>query len=229
MIQEGISYPLKGEDALGGIVLGTLLVVGSFLLIPGIILLGYLVEVLEQSARGESEPPAFDDWGGMLVDGLKAIVVTFVYGVLPFGIMSVFVSSLAAGGVTEGGAGGVLAGVGLIGILVSVVVSVVVYYLLPAALTNMAVEDSLGAAFDFSSLKDVLLSGDYLIAWLVPFGISFLLNIVVFILAVTVVGLLLVPTLQFYVQVAVFFMFGRAFGKVKGLSGSSTATAAPSV
>jgi hypothetical protein len=229
MIQEGISYPLKGDSALTRIIVGTLLTVGSFLLIPAFVLLGYLVNVLEQSARGGSDPPAFDDWAGMLVDGLKATLVTMVYGIIPFGIMSVFISSIAAGGITEGGAGSILAGVGLIGILLSFVALVVVYYLVPAALTNMAIEDSLGAAFDFQGLKDVLLSSEYLIAWLVPFGISFVLNIVVFLLSVTVIGLVLVPSLQFYAQVAIFFMFGRAFGNIKGLSSADRETAGAAV
>lgn len=90
------------------------------------------------------------------------------------------------------------------------------YYAIPAAIVNYAIEDSIGAAFDVSAIKPVLLSGDYLLAWLVPFVLAFVLNIVGFILAITVVGLVLLPFLHFYVYVAVMYMFGRAFAAASG-------------
>jgi hypothetical protein len=89
----------------------------------------------------------------------------------------------------------------------------VIYYLVPAALTNMALEDSIGAAFDFGTLKQALLSVDYLVAWIIPFVLAFLVNVVVVVLSITIIGLVAVPFLQFYVQVAVFYMFGVAFAK----------------
>ena len=226
MLEEGLSYPLNGDSALGRILIGGLLIIGSVFIIPGIALMGYLVWVLGGAARGEEEPPAFEDWGDMIVDGLKATTVTIVYGILPFLLM--FVSLFVAGsGSTTGSdtATGVLGGIGLVGFLVSFVALFVLYYLIPAALTNMALQDSFGAAFDFNTIKKVILTGDYLVAWLIPFllaaGVQVLTTAVTLVLVISIVGILVLPLvfivgpfLQFYVQVAAFYMFGAAFGNV---------------
>ncbi|WP_435116651.1 DUF4013 domain-containing protein [Halolamina sp. C58] len=215
MLEEGLSYPFNGENALGRIVIGGLLGFGSILIIPAFALMGYLVWVLGGAARGEEEPPAFEDWGEMIVDGLKATAVSIVYGIVPFVLMfaSIFIagSGSATGSET---ATGVLGGIGVLGLLVSLLAMFLLYYLIPAALTNMALEGNFGAAFDFGTIKQAILSVDYLIAWLIPFLLAALVNVVVFVLAITIVGLVVVPFLQFYVQVAAFYMFGAAFGKV---------------
>lgn len=222
MLEDGLSYPLYGDSALGRIIIGGLLGFGSFLIIPAFALMGYLVWVLGGAARGEKEPPAFDDWGEMIVDGLKATVVTLVYGVIPFVLVFVSIFVIAGGGATGSEAGmGILGSIGLLGILVSVVAMFVLYYLIPAALTNMALEGAIGSAFDFGTIKQVVLSVEYLVAWLIPFILAFIANIITAVLAVTIIGLVAIPFLQFYIQVAAFYMFGAAFGKVVGVAGAT--------
>lgn len=227
MLEDGLSYPMKGESGLARILIGGLLGVVSILIVPAFALAGYLVWVLAGAARGEPEPPAFEDWGTMIVDGLKATAVTVVYGLVPFFLifLSIFVFAGGAGSGSDTAAG-VLGGLGLLGMLLSFVAMVLLYYLIPAALTNMALEDSFGAAFDFGTIKRAVLSADYLIAWLIPFVIAFVVNVLVFFLAVTIIGLVFVPFVQFYVQVAVFYMFGTAFGKVVGVPRTGDGTVA---
>ncbi|MFW5934497.1 MAG: DUF4013 domain-containing protein [Halolamina sp.] len=221
MLEEGLSYPFNGDSALGRIIIGGLLGFGSFLIVPAIALMGYLVWVLGGAARGEEEPPAFENWGDMIVDGLKATAVAIVYGIIPFVLVFISIFVIAGGTASGSETGmGILGGIGLLGMLVSLVAMFLLYYLIPAALTNMALEDSFGAAFDFGTIKQVILTGDYLVAWLIPFVLAALMNVVVFLLAVTVVGLIVVPFIQFYVQVAAFYMFGVAFGKVVDVSGA---------
>ncbi|ELZ90132.1 hypothetical protein C440_17046 [Haloferax mucosum ATCC BAA-1512] len=220
MLEDGISYPLAGESALGRIVIGSLLVAGSIFIIPLFLMFGYLVRVLEATANGDPEPPAFDDWGKMLSDGVKGTVVTVVYGLIPFALIAVS-AGIGMGGAGSGNeaAAGVLGGIGVLGMLLSFIALFILYYLVPAALTNMAVEGNLGAAFDVDRLKEVLLSVDYLVAWIIPFLITFVVQAVTSVLAVVTFGLvlILVPTIQFYVNIAVFYMFGKAFGNVTGI------------
>ncbi|KPN30841.1 hypothetical protein SY89_01581 [Halolamina pelagica] len=234
MLEEGLSYPFNGDSALGRIIIGGLLGFGSFLIVPAIALMGYLVWVLDGAARGEEEPPAFENWGDMIVDGLKATAVTIVYGIVPFVLMLISIFVAGSGGTTGNEtATGILGGIGLLGLLLSFVALFVLYYLIPAALTNMALEDDFGAAFDFNTIKQVILSGDYLVAWLIPFvlaaGVQILLTAVTFVLVLSIVGILALPLLlivgpfiQFYVQVAAFYMFGVAFGKVVDVPGAVT-------
>jgi hypothetical protein len=232
MLEDGLSYPLAGDSALGRIVIGSLLVFGSFLVVPLVLLFGYLVRVLGATARGEPEPPAFDEWGELFVDGLKGFAVTLIYGIVPFVLIGVSVA-IALGGTGTGSeaAAGILGGVGLLGGLFSFVALFLLYYLVPAALTNMAVEDNFGAAFAVGDLTDVLLSVEYLVAWLIPFVIAFVVQAVTTVLVLVTFGLgaLLVPPIQFYVNVAVFYMFGRAFGTVTGMDAGQQSTVSEAV
>ncbi|EMA24731.1 hypothetical protein C443_06214 [Haloarcula argentinensis DSM 12282] len=192
--------------------IGGVLLVFFFLLIPVFAFNGYLLRVIGTTVDGESEPPAWDDWGELIIDGIKFSIVGLVYSIVPivaiFGIGSVL---LGLGGAAGESGGGIIAGFGLMTILLLIPVMFLVYYIVPAALANMAVEGSLGAAFDFSLLKNVVLTSDYFIAVLMPIVVGIITNLISNILAVTVIGLVLVPFVTYYGQVAVFRMFGTAF------------------
>lgn len=222
MFEEGIKFPLEGDDAVKRIAIGGLLGIFSVLVVPAFALVGYYVEVARAGYERAPEPPAFTDWGDLIVKGIIATVISIVYAIVPI-LLVTFTGGLSVFGAAEGGtAGGILGGVGALGLLVAVLALIVVYYAIPAALVNYAIEDSFGAAFDWATIKPVLFSGDYLVAWLVPFVLAFVLNVVAFILAITVVGLVLLPFIQFYVYVAVMYMFGRAFAVAAGAAPDET-------
>lgn len=224
MLEDGLSYPLRGDSALARIFIGGILGIFAFLIVPGIVLFGYLIRVLEYSARDEDEPPAFENWSGLLADGLKGTVVSIIYGILPF-LFLLFAGGLTGAGITSNAqsTGGILAAVGMLGLLVSFIVFFSLYYLIPAALSNMVLEDRFSAAFAFGALKRPLLSLDYFIAWLLPFVIAFLVNMVSIMIVIFTFGLgaLVIPFIQFYFQVTVFYMFGRAFGSAVNIDQAS--------
>lgn len=230
MLEDGLSFPLRGDRAIGRLLVGGLLGFFSFLVIPGIVVFGYLVRVLAAAARDEREPPAFDDWGGLVADGLRGIVVAIIYSILPVGLLILAIGFVGAGlAVGEGSDAGLLGSLGALGVLTSLLVILVIYYLIPAAITNMALEGDIAAAFDVGTLRPVLLSLEYFVAWLLPVVIAFITGIVSFFVVVFTLGLgvLVLPFIQFYVQVSVFYMFGRAFGSVieAGEDGGSAAAA----
>jgi hypothetical protein len=234
MFEDGMTYPVRG-DWFGRTVIGGLLFIFSIFLIPIFFLVGYLIRVLERTVAGVDEPPAFDDWGDLFVKGIVGTVISVIYSVVPFvvfGILgSVLFGVVGLAGSAGGDGGGIVAGLGFTAILILgllfVPVLFIVYYMVPAALTNYAIEDEFGAAFDFGTIKPILLSSEYLVATLLPLVVSVLLWIATSILGLTVIGLVLVPFLQFYGQVAVFRMFGSAFESVTRRSG--TARASPAV
>jgi len=220
MFEDGMSYPARG-DWIGRIAIGGLLAAFSLLIIPAFLLVGYLIRVLKTTVGGAEEPPAFDEWGDMFIKGIVGTAIGIIYSVIPFVVFGVVGFVLfgiigVAGGAGDGG--GIVAGFGLMALLLLsllfIPVLFAVYYMVPAALTNYAIEDSLGAAFDVSTIKPILLSSEYLIATLMPLVVAVLLWVATMILSITFVGLLLVPFLQFYGQVTVFRMFGTAFESV---------------
>lgn len=218
MFQEGLSYPFKGENALGRNLIGGLLLVFFWLVVPLLAFFGYIVRVLRTTAAGEEEPPDFDDWGEMIVDGLKGVVVFAAYGIIPYALLGAVVSFVGILGQASGGSGqAIVGGVGLLGFLLTLVVSIVVQYVTPAALANFAREESVAAAFDFSTLKNVLTSTEYFVAWLLPIVVFVLLYVIGIVLALTLVGVILLPWLYFYGFVVTYRMFGSAYADSLGL------------
>lgn len=173
---------------------------------------GYLVNVLEATIEGEDEPPAFTDWGSMFAKGVGAVVIAVAYAIVSVVLYVFVITALFGAGAAVGGdAGGALAGAGVLTMLLFLPVLIFVYYLIPAALANYAAGDSLGAGFEFDALRQVVFSVDYLVAVLLPIVVAIILGMASFLLARTFVGLVLLPFLQFYGQVAIFRMFGTAY------------------
>jgi len=153
-----------------------------------------------------------------------------VIPVIAYGVVIAVVGGTS--GAVGGDAGALVGAVGVLLALAFVPVLFLVYYAVPAALSAYAARGELGAAFDPDLLKPALLSTEYLVAVLMPIVVAVVTWIATAVLAVTVVGLLLVPFVQFYGQVAVFRMFGTAFaavndridgGPVGGAAGSGSA------
>ena len=179
-------------------------------------------QVLNTTAGGVDEPPAFGEWGDLFVKGIVGTAISIIYSIIPFGVFGalgfVLFGVIGVAGSAGGDGGELVAGLGITAMLLLgllfIPVLFVVYYMVPAALTNYAIENSFGAAFDFGTIKPILLSSEYLIAVLMPLVVAVVLWVATTILSITVVGLLLVPFLQFYGQVAIFRMFGTAFKTV---------------
>lgn len=218
MLEEGLSYPFKGDNSLGRNIIGGLLLVFFWLIIPLLVFFGYIIRVLRSTAAGREDPPPFDDWGEMIVDGLKSMIIFFAYAIVPYALLFglAFFLGVASGVSGEGGSG-IIAGIGILSFLWFLVALVVVQYVLPAALTNFAREGQMSAAFDIETIGDVILSTEYLIAWLLPIVVFVIVYIIMILLAFTIVGILLWPWLIFYMYVVVYRMFGRAYVQALGL------------
>lgn len=216
MLEESLSYPTNGESGLARILIGGVLGIFSFLLFPLFIVYGYMIQAMAAASRKEEEPPAFEDWSELLVDGLKASIVGIAYALVPIVIMFTTAGVLGAGADAGGNAGGVLAGIGAVGFLVVVVLLFGLQYALPAALTNFGREGNIGAAFDFGALKPVLTSGEYVKAVVLMFGVAFIGGIAfsVFALVTLGIGYLVAPFFYFWLYLAGSYLFGTAFGNV---------------
>jgi len=232
MLEDGFSYPLR-DDWIGRIVIGGVLGFLTVLVVPAFLIVGYLVRVLEKTIGGDEVPPEFTDWGDLLMKGVIGTIIGIAYTVVPVVAYGVVIAVVAGtGGAVGGDAGALIGAVGVLLALAFVPVLFLVYYAVPAALSAYAARGELGAAFDPDLLKPALLSTEYLVAVLMPIVVAVVTWIATAVLAVTVVGLLLVPFVQFYGQVAVFRMFGTAFaavndridgGPVGGAAGSGSA------
>ncbi|WP_339102642.1 DUF4013 domain-containing protein [Haloterrigena salinisoli] len=217
MLTTAVTYLKNSDDAWKITIIGGLLVLASVLVLPAVLVWGYVVRVLERTSRGEDEAPEFDDWGALTVDGVKAIAILLAYGLLPF-----VVGGLLFGGVwlAVGSDPGTLGAVALgISSLVTLAAMAAVAYTVPAALARFATEGRLGAGFEFDALRPSLATGTYAVGWLQAVGIVFAGALLSGILAeIAILGAILGAIVSFYALVSAYYVIGQTWERLHPVS-----------
>ncbi|MDZ5810164.1 DUF4013 domain-containing protein [Halorubrum sp. AD140] len=205
------------------VLIGGLLTVFGFLIVPLFVLAGYLVRVFEHTAAGDEGPPAFDEFGELAVTGAKAAVIGIAYGFIPLlvGGAGVLVGILGIGV----GGDGALSGLGALTVLIAGLVwfalALLVGYLLPAALANFAQTRSIGSGFDVGTLKPIWTSRSYAVAWAIMFAVLLIGGFVAGVLnAVPILGTVAGAFVGFYFSVAAYSVIGRLWGSFPAAEGS---------
>jgi hypothetical protein len=190
----------------------------SFLVPPAFVLLGYYMRVLRGSMEGDETPPVFEESGEMLVEGLKAFVVSFVYLSIPGITFAVSADGVIVGAIGGGDVSAEAILGSLVGFLFSAIVFLVICYVTPAALANHARTGNIGSGFAFSECRPVLVSGKYAVPWLMALGVFIAAGIVV---VVPLVGFLLALPVNFHAAVVAFNLSGRGFEDATGMGTDS--------
>lgn len=225
MFEAALRYPTNGEKALERLLIGGVLVILSPFVLPIFLVYGYLVRSLAAVAAGEEEPPAFDEWEELFVDGLKAFVVAFVYGIVPFVlVVAFFVPVSVTTSMTADRPSSVVTGLGIVAFLVMVVVSLAVAYVVMAALSRFAVEGRIGAAFEFGEIGRLATSEPYVIAIVLAIVLQLIVGAVIFAAVLFTLGLalfVLVPLgafINFWTYLVTIYLFGAAYREAMGTS-----------
>ncbi|MDZ5810766.1 DUF4013 domain-containing protein [Halorubrum sp. AD140] len=86
LLRFSVLYPSR--DGWETVLVGGVMILFLWLIIPLFIAAGYFLRLTRAAGRGDVEPPAFDDWWGLLVDGVKLVLVllpaTIVYALAIF-------------------------------------------------------------------------------------------------------------------------------------------------
>lgn len=222
MLADALAYPARGERGLARLALVGVLVAFGWLVLPGLVALGYYVRVLAAASRGRETLPALDGVAALALDGARALVVVGLYAVIPFFTYGVLVfpfgllarqdlrGTVPAAEPALALADPLLAAVEL---LLSLLFLLGIYYAVPAALTNVAREGRVRAALDREALKPVLLDERYLVAvvaaTVLSAGVWF---VAVFLAAVTLgLGVLAFPLVAAWLAAVVAHVFGSTF------------------
>ena len=230
MLPESLNYLRDGDDAIVTVAIGGVLLIASPLLIPSFFVLGYLARVLRQTADGNDEPPVFEEWGDLLVEGAKAFVVTFVYSLLPLAILAVaavFGVSAAVLGSGDGGGGilgGLIGGVlALLLVVAALAVSLAGVYLTPAALAAVADSGRVGDGFAFGALWGVVTKRAYAVGWLTAVAVVFAGSLAIGVLSVVpILGTIAGVFVQFYAIVAAAAIIGWTWIDVRPTTTDAT-------
>jgi hypothetical protein len=211
MLGDALGFPRSSDDWIQTVLIGGALVLFGFFVVPGIIVQGYTVRVLERAGRPDAVAPSFTEWGDLFVDGLKAFAINLIYSI-PLIVLYVALLFVVAGAGSVDPGSGAGAGLGVVSLglgLAFLAVGLAVAFVVPAATANFAREDSFGAAFDLGTIRRGALSGSYVKAWLLALVVGVVLGTLFSFLAVLLVGI----PLLFYLQVVLYYLFGRGFAE----------------
>lgn len=221
MISDSLNYLRTSENWVKTVLVGGILTLLGFLVVPAILVFGYLVRVVRATMRGDDTVPSFDDWGELGIDGLKATIITLVYALVPTVVAGLLIGgsvlTFSVGGNGSSGGLAALGGVALfVGVVAMFVLGLLAMYAIPAAVANFAETGELGAGFRFGELRPALTSGKYFTAWISGFAVVVAGSIVAGVLnVVPLLGFVAGGFVGFYAAVAAYYLVGHAWGDLR--------------
>lgn len=167
-------FVVDDPDWIKKILIGGAFTLLAALLVGAPFVSGYFVRLLRNVARGEERPlPAWDDLGGLFMDGLRAMVVYLAHlagaMVVPVALAALcfLVIAVSSQGGDAGEVLGTLAAFGMVGVYAIgglFMLALTVY--VPAALLRFVVYDRVAAAFEPREVIGIIRRnlGNYLLA-----------------------------------------------------------------
>lgn len=215
-LRTAISYPWNEGRTGTTLVGGGILTILSPLVIPGLLVAGYALRVVEAVLDDREEPPRFGDLWSLFVDGVKAAVVLVVYALVPL-IVGIALVSLVAGALgfrLQGGVPSLTGGLaaGGLAFLVALLIgglTLLVWYVTPAALVHLARTRRLRAAFEIDAVRDLAESDAYGAVWLLAVAVFAANAVVLLVLNSAGVGVILSGFVSFYAFMAMAFLFAH--------------------
>ncbi len=182
-IGKSFTFVFEDQEWLNKILIGAaILFVGSLffwllfipLIVAGALLNGYMIEIIRRVADGRADVlPEWDDWGDMIVDGLKLLVLQIVYSLPAIVLGLCMIIPLIAAGENAEVVGWVLGlGLGCLIVLWAIVLTIV----LPAVTAVFAVTRDLTSAFQFGKIFALIRDNlsTYLITLIMSWVASFI-------------------------------------------------------
>jgi hypothetical protein len=215
MFADAFSYPFEGDDAMETLLIGSGIVFGygllylvatlltfvfvgfllyPLLLVPLILLYGYMMAVIATTVEGATEPPVFDDWKALGMQGVRMFAIVLIYQLPLFVFVVLFgITFVAIAGVdpaaAEQASNQMTTLLMLAFVLVVGVVGLGLTYIIPAGLCSAAQDRSLTAAFSVERLKGACLSSEYAIAWLLAGAVYLFITTIGVVLSIILVGI----------------------------------------
>lgn len=230
-INKAFRFVFDDKQWISKLLIGVLMTLTGFLIVPALILQGYLVKIIRRVMSGQDdELPEWSDYGNLLRDGffvtagqliwfLPLILLLVIAGVTTGGFASMVEGSDAAGLIATGG--------GMLILCVTLVLVVAALFLTPALLIQYAIKGEFGALFRFGEIRDLIRDhmADILIAFLVTLVASFAISVVFGVLAIIpclgwiaaiILGLAVGP----YVSYVTSHLYGQIAVKALGNKGA---------
>lgn len=169
---DAFGFLFKRPGGVQAIVIGGILLIFSFLIVPLLVVLGWGVALGRATAAGDPELPRFQI--GMAADGLKAVVIMLLY-TLPM-LVVYFLALIPIFLMPETSEGSPLFIFSTFGMMLLFMAYVLAFVAIQPALFAVFIADgTIGSCFRFQRMKDLIKTwgGDYAAAAAIVFGLSY--------------------------------------------------------
>ena len=136
-----------------------------FLIIPIVFISGYLYRIVEIGLEGmintemliaTDKDLEFNNFKGMLIEGLKLIAITFIYSLIPILITNLFISSYNF--IISNARGDILLNISLEIFLIILITGIIGFILINVAIPHMIKNESLKSGFKIKELIRIIKS-----------------------------------------------------------------------
>jgi hypothetical protein len=236
-LKKAVFFPFQGKNWTGKFLIGAALCLGGFLIIPLLFVMGYCAQIMKRVILHDEDPelPEWNDWGVLIVDGLKLYGVCIIYS-LPaiilvlggYGLMmgsniALSLSSYAFDPSSSdpsllpaiGGMVGMFGGIAVM--MLGTFLGYLTSFILPPALGNMIDKGSFGAAFRVREWWPILRAnlGGFVLAFVISMGIFMIVYAALIVLYMTIILCFLLPfviaILSFLYSLVSYSLFSVAY------------------
>ncbi len=170
---DAFGFLFKRPGGVQAILIGGILLMFSFLIVPLLVVLGYGVALGRATAAGDPELPRFQL--GMAADGLKAVVIMLLYSVpiIVFYFLALIPMFLMSSDTSEGSPLFIFSTFGMM--LLFMAYALVFVAMQPALFAVFIADGTIGSCFRFERIKELVKTwgGDYAAAAAIVFGMSY--------------------------------------------------------
>lgn len=219
-INKSFRFVPDDKQWLSKLLIAVLLTITSFLVVPALILSGYVVKIIRQVMNGDWDGlPEWNNWGDLLKDGFFVTIAQLIY-TLPFLIL-MFIGIASAGGLaalsgSEEVAAIAATGGGLLMFCLIILFTIAFLFLAPAIFIQYAIKDEFGACFRFGEVFDIIRNhmADILIVFLVTLVAGMVLSIALGVMAITIILIPVAILLGMAVSPYISFVTGHLYGQI---------------
>lgn len=234
-INKAIRFVKEDDRWVSKLLIGVLVSVFAFLIIPALLLQGYVIKIVRQVMNGDWDGlPEWDDWGKFLKDGFYVTVAQLIY-TLPFILLLIIGTAMTVGAtglIEHGDAAGLLASGGFMLLFCLMMLFIIaLLFLTPALLIQYAIKEDFGSLFRVGEIMAIIRNNlaDILIVFAVMVVAGLAISLVSGVLslipclgwiAAVIIGLAVGPYISFvsghlYGQIASKVLGNKAGGKLE--------------
>ena len=200
-IIRGLKFPLEDLDWSKKIIIGGVL---NTVPILNFISFGYSLETMKMVMEKDFALPDWDEFGAKFMMGLKAVIISIAYMLIPIVIM---LASMVVGlffGKES---------IAMIGVMIAMILAMVIGIMLPMAIANYVAKGNIKAAFNFGEITKRIKSVfvEYLIYY-IAIILLYVVATVMFVI-IPIIGWILGAICMFYLQLVFAYYFGILYTK----------------